>query len=196
MAKRQIVFASHNQGKIKEVRSLLSKLDVDVLSADDLDLADVEENGLTFEENASLKALAASKASGLPAVADDSGLCIHALHDEPGIYSARYAKKMGGYPAAFDDVLKRLKNQQDKSAHFMCVLVLAFPNGTTRVYQGRVDGKIVPPKNGDNGFGFDPIFMPDGYTQTFAQLSESKKNIISHRGRAIQAFIEDFKNSF
>lgn len=195
MAKRQIVFASHNQGKIKEVRTLLSKLDVDVLSADDLDLADVEETGNTFEENASLKALAASKASGLPAVADDSGLCIHALHDEPGIYSARYAKKMGGYPAAFDDVLKRLKNQEDKTAHFMCVLVLAFPNGTTKVYQGRVDGQIVLPKKGNNGFGFDPIFMPNGYTQTFAELSDAKKNLISHRGKAMSAFIKDFKNS-
>lgn len=196
MAKRQIVFASHNQGKIKEARELLSKLNVDVLSADDMDLSDVEETGMTFEENATIKAIAASKASGLPAVADDSGLCIHALHDEPGIYSARYAKKMGGYDAAFEDVLKRLKNQDDKTAHFMCVLVLAFPNGTTKVFQGRVDGKIVPPKKGDNGFGFDPIFMPDGYTQTFSQLSEAKKNLISHRGRAMKAFIDDFKNSF
>ena len=196
MANKQIIFASHNQGKIKEARALLAKLNVEVLSADDLDLSDVEETGLTFEENATLKAIAASKASGLPAIADDSGLCIHALHDEPGVYSARYAKKMGGYPDAFKDVLKRLKNQSDKSAHFMCVLVLAFPNGTTKVYQGRVDGKIVPPKNGDNGFGFDPIFMPDGYTQTFAELSDAKKNSISHRARAIQSFIEDFKNSF
>ena len=196
MATRQIVFASHNQGKIKEVRSLLAKLNVEVLSADDLDLADVEETGDTFEENAALKALAASKASGLPAVADDSGLCIHALNDEPGIYSARYAKKMGGYPKAFADVLKKLKNQKDKSAHFMCVLVLAFPNGTTKVYQGRVDGRIVPPQNGENGFGFDPIFMPDGYTQTFAELSDAKKNLISHRGRAMKSFIDDFKDSF
>ena len=196
MANRQIVFASHNQGKIKEVRALLSKLNVEVLSADDLDLADVEETGNTFEENASLKALAASKASGLPAIADDSGLCIHALHDEPGIYSARYAKKMGGYKEAFADVLKRLKNQKDKTAHFMCVLVLAFPNGRTKVYNGRVDGQIVSPKEGQNGFGFDPIFMPDGYTQTFAQLSDAKKNQISHRGKAMSAFIKDFKESF
>lgn len=196
MPNRQIVFASRNQGKIKEIRALLSKLNVEILSADDLDLGDIEETGKTFEENATLKAVAASQNSGLPAIADDSGLCIHALHDEPGIYSARYAKKMGGYPQAFDDVLKRLKNQEDKTAHFMCVLVLAFPNGNTRVYQGRVDGKIVPPQKGDNGFGFDPIFMPDGFTQTFAQLSEAKKNTISHRGRAIKAFVEDFKNSF
>ncbi|MBO5997468.1 MAG: RdgB/HAM1 family non-canonical purine NTP pyrophosphatase [Alphaproteobacteria bacterium] len=196
MPNRQIVFASRNQGKIKVIRALLSKLNVEILSADDLDLGDIEETGKTFEENATLKAVAASQNSGLPAIADDSGLCIHALHDEPGIYSARYAKKMGGYPQAFDDVLKRLKNQEDKTAHFMCVLVLAFPNGNTRVYQGRVDGKIVPPQKGDNGFGFDPIFMPDGFTQTFAQLSEAKKNTISHRGRAIKAFVEDFKNSF
>ena len=143
MVKRQIVFASHNQGKIKEANALLGKLDVEVLSADDLNLADVEENGSTFEENATLKALAASKASGLPAIADDSGLCIHALNDEPGIYSARYAKKMGGYPAAFVDILKRLEGKTDKTAHFTCVLVLAFPNGKTKTYQGRVDGQIV-----------------------------------------------------
>lgn len=196
MVKRQIVFASHNQGKIKEVKALLEKLNVEVLSADDLDLADVEENGSSFEENAALKALSASKASGLPAIADDSGLCIHALNNEPGIYSARYAKKMGGYPEAFKDVLKRLNNQEDKTAHFMCVLVLAFPNGKTKTYQGRVDGRIVSPHEGDNGFGFDPIFMPEGYTQTFAQLSDTKKNSISHRAKAMQAFIEDFKNSF
>lgn len=196
MAKKQIVFASKNAGKIKEIKALLKPLDVEVLSAEDLELPDVEENGQTFEENAALKAVSASQASGLPALADDSGLCIHALNNEPGIYSARYAKKIGSYPAAFEDVLKRLENEKDKSAHFTCVLVLAFPNGSKKVYQGRVDGKIVPPQKGDSGFGFDPIFMPDGFTQTFSELSESKKNSISHRGRAMQAFIDDFQNSF
>ncbi len=190
----QIVFASHNAGKIKEVRALLAPLNVEVLSADDLNLSDVEETGKTFEENAALKALAASQASGLPAIADDSGLCVHALNNEPGIYSARYAKKMGGYPAAFADILKRLENQADKTAHFSCFLVLAFPNGTQKTFEGRVDGKIVTPRDGDNGFGFDPIFMPDGFSQTFAQLSEAKKNTISHRARAMNAFIKDLKN--
>ena len=169
---------------------------IDVLSAEDIDLADVAETGLTFEENAKIKACAAAKAGGLPALADDSGLCIHALDNEPGIYSSRYAQKMGGYPAAFTDVLKRLENNPDKSAHFSCVLVFAFPNGETKTFEGRVDGKIVTPRNGENGFGFDPIFMPNGFTQSFAELSEGKKNSISHRGRAIQAFIEYLKENF
>ena len=195
MITQQIIFASHNEGKIKEIRTLLSPLGIDVLSAKDADLADVAETGSTFEENAKIKAASAAKAAGLPALADDSGLCIHGLNNEPGIYSSRYAQKMGGYPEAFADVLKRLENNPDKTAHFCCVLVLAFPNGETKTFEGRVDGKIVTPRNGENGFGFDPIFMPDGFTQSFAELSEVKKNSISHRGRAIQSFIEYLKTT-
>ncbi len=189
----EIVFASHNAGKIKEVQELLAPLGIDVLSAADLHLADVEETGTTFFENAALKAKSAAKESGLPALADDSGLCIHALNDEPGLYSARYAKKCGGYPQAFEDVAQRLADKKDKSAHFTCVLVMAYPNGKTVSYEGRVEGKIVPPQTGNNGFGFDPVFMPDGYTQTFATLGEKTKNTISHRARAMQAFISDLK---
>ncbi|MBE6450048.1 MAG: RdgB/HAM1 family non-canonical purine NTP pyrophosphatase [Alphaproteobacteria bacterium] len=196
MPTKQIVFASRNAGKIKEIKSLLSAYEIEVLSADDLDLPEVQENGTTFEENAKIKALSAAQESGLPALGDDSGLCIHALNNEPGIYSSRYAEKMGGYPNAFSDILKRLEETADKSAHFSCFLVLAFPNGETKTFEGRVDGKIVKPQKGDNGFGFDPIFMPDGYTQTFALLSEEKKNTISHRANAMNAFIEDIKNLF
>lgn len=196
MASKQIIFASHNAGKIKEIRTLLSPLGVDVLSAEEVDLEDVPETGSTFEENAKIKAFSAAKTAGLPALADDSGLCIHALDNEPGIYSSRYAQKMGGYPTAFVDILKRLENKSDKSAHFACVLVFAFPNGESKTFEGRVEGKIVTPRNGENGFGFDPIFMPDGFTQSFAELSETKKNSISHRGRAMHAFIEYLKENF
>ena len=196
MATKQIIFASHNAGKIKEIRALLSPLGVDVLSAEDMDLDDVAETGSTFEENAKIKALAAAKVAGLPALADDSGLCIHGLNNEPGIYSSRYAQKMGGYPQAFADVLKRLENNSDKTAHFSCVLVLAFPNGETKTFEGRADGKIVTPREGTNGFGFDPIFMPEGFTQSFAELSEIKKNSISHRGKAVHLFVEYLKNNF
>ena len=196
MASKQIIFSSHNEGKIKEIRALLSPLGLDVLSAQDIDLAEVIETGLTFEENAKIKALTAAKAAGIPALADDSGLCIHALDNKPGIYSSRYAQKMGGYPAAFADILKRLENNPDKTAHFICVSVFAFPNGETKTFEGRVDGKIVRPRNGENGFGFDPIFMPDGFTQSFAELSEIKKNTISHRGKAVKAFIEYLKENF
>ena len=195
MITKQIIFASRNAGKIKEIKALLSPLGIDVLSAEDIDLNEVAETGSTFEENAKIKALAAAKDAGLPALADDSGLCIHGLNNEPGIYSSRYAKKMGGYPQAFADILKRLENNPDKTAHFSCVLVLAFPNGETKIFEGRADGKIVTPRNGENGFGFDPIFMPEGFTQSFAQLSEVKKNSVSHRGHAIQSFIEYLKNA-
>ncbi len=189
----EIVFASHNQGKIKEIRELLKPFGVDVLSADDMHLDDVEETGLTFQENATLKAIAGAKESGLPTLADDSGLCVHALNNEPGIFSSRYAKKCGGYEQAFADLEKRLKDKDDKTAHFTCVLVLAYPNGKTYSFEGRVNGKIVPPQKGENGFGFDPVFMPDGYTQTFATLGEKTKNKISHRARAMAAFTEELK---
>ncbi len=189
----EIVFASHNQGKIKEIREFLKPFGVDVLSADDMHLDDVDETGLTFQENATLKAIAGAKESGLPTLADDSGLCVHALNDKPGIFSARYAKKCGGYDKAFADLAKRLADKTDKSAHFTCVLVLAYPNGKTYSFEGRVNGKIVPPQKGENGFGFDPVFMPDGYTQTFATLGEKTKNKISHRARAMEAFIQEIK---
>ena len=196
MSTKQIVFASRNAGKIKEIKALLKPFEVDVLSAAELDLSDVQETGLSFEENAKIKALAAAQETGLPALADDSGLCIHALNDEPGIYSARYAQKMGGYPQAFADVHKRLDGKDDKTAHFSCMLVLAFPNNDTKTFEGRVDGQIVSPKDGANGFGFDPIFMPDGFTKTFAEIPEEQKNTISHRGKAVKQFVEYLKNNF
>ena len=193
MARTSIVFCSHNAGKIKEMAELLRPLNVDVLSAADADIPDVEETGRTFEENALLKAKAGAVASGLPTLADDSGLCIHALNNEPDIYTARFAQKCGGYPAAFKNLLKRLKNKADKSAHFECCLALAFPNGKAFTYHGRVDGTIVPPRDGKQGFGFDPIFIPDGFEQTFSQMPESQKNPISHRGKAVAAFVKDFE---
>ena len=189
----EIVFASHNKGKVKEIRELLAPYQVDVLSADDVHLPDVEETGQTFMENATLKAIAGAKESGLPTLADDSGLCVHALNNEPGIFTSRYAKKCGSYDDAFADLQKRLADKTDKSAHFACALVLAYPNGKVCSFEGRVDGKIVPPQRGQNGFGFDPVFMPDGYTQTFATLGEKTKNQISHRARAMQAFLEELK---
>lgn len=193
---KQLVFASHNKGKVKEIQTMLAPLDIEVLSADDLQLPDVAETGMTFEQNAEIKALAAAKESGLPALGDDSGLCIHALDNEPGLFSARYAKKCGGYPEAFADIAKRLADKADKTAHFECTMVLAFPNGVTHTYVGRVDGRIVSPQKGDYGFGYDPIFMPEGYTQTFAVLGDNIKNKISHRSRALAAFMDDFKRVF
>ena len=193
MARMSVVFCSHNAGKIKEMTDLLRPLGVDVLSAADVDIPEVEETGRTFEENALIKAKAGAAASGLPTLADDSGLCVHALNNEPDIYTARFAQKCGGYPAAFKNLLKRLKHKEDKSAHFECCLAFAFPNGKAFTYHGKVTGTIVPPREGAEGFGFDPIFMPDGFNRTFSQIPKSKKNSISHRGKAVAAFIADFK---
>lgn len=194
MLTKQLIFASHNKGKVKEMQTILRPLDVGVLSAEEADLPDVEENGNTFEENALLKAKAAAEASGVPAFADDSGLCIHALKDAPGIHTARYAQKCGGYEEAFQCLLKELENKEDKSAHFQCVIALAYPNGTTQTFNGRIEGFIVPPK-GENGFGFDPIFQPAGYQETFAELPEDIKNKISHRGLAMAAFLKYIKEA-
>ena len=180
----EIVFASHNVGKIKEVKALLAPLGYEI--SDEVKLSDVNETGTTFAENALLKARAAFKETGKPSIADDSGLCVHALNDEPGVYTARYAKKMGGYERAFQDLLVRTK--ADRSAHFSCVM--AYVDDTTeQIFEGRVDGVLVEPQIGDEGFGFDPIFKPNGYDRTFACLPSDIKNTISHRARALRAFL-------
>lgn len=193
MARMSVVFCSRNDGKIKEMAELLKPLNVDVLSAADADIPEVEETGNSFEENALIKAKSGAQASGLPTLADDSGLCIHALNNEPGVFTARFAQKCGGYPEAFNNLLRRLKGKKDKSAHFECCLALAFPNGKAFTYSGKVNGTIVPPHEGKEGFGFDPIFMPEGFKKTFSEIPESKKNTVSHRGKAVAAFIKDFK---
>ena len=183
----EIVFASHNAGKIKEVQELLAPFGYVILSADAVNLPDVEENGTTFVENALLKARAAFEATGKPSVADDSGLCVTALNDAPGVYTARYAKKMGGYEKAFEDLLSRTK--ENRAAHFCCAI--AYVDGQTeQTFEGRVDGLLVEPQKGNEGFGFDPIFKPNGYEATFACLFSDIKNKISHRACALQSFLE------
>lgn len=185
----QMVFASSNEGKIKEIHTLLKKYNIQVLSSSELDLSIPSETGSTLEENALIKAQSASKTSGLPALADDTGLCVHALKNELGVETARFAEKCGGYAQAFQEILKRLENEKDKTAHFECVLVLSYPNGTHQIFKGKIEGNIVPPQ-GNNGFGFDAIFQPKGLNKTFAQLSEVEKNKISHRGKAMNAFLD------
>lgn len=182
-----IIFASHNQGKIKEAQTLLEPFGYRVLSADNLHLEDVEENGTTFAENALIKARAAFKATGRPALADDSGLCVHALGDEPGIYTACYAKKMGGHQNAFGDLLMRAGN--DTSAHFTCVIAYVDETGEY-TFEGRVDGHLSEPQEGNEGFGFDPIFVPNGYDKAFSCLDSKIKNSISHRAKALQQLKE------
>ncbi len=190
----KLVVASHNDGKITEIKSLLSPLHIEVQSAKELRLADVEETGKTFEENAKIKAKALSLMCGLPCLADDSGLCIDALEGRPGVYSARYAPNRD-FKTAMDMLLKEIKDSGsiNRDAHFSCCLALACPNEKIKIYEGRVDGKIAEKPKGKNGFGYDPIFIPDGYEQTFAELSDEIKNQISHRRRALEQFIKELK---
>src|SRR5574344_2025836 len=190
----KLVVASHNKGKIAEITAMLKPYNIEVLSADDLNLPDVEETGTTFEENARLKSEQLAKISGLPCLGDDSGLCVDALGGRPGVYSARYAPNRN-FDLAMDMLIEELKNSgaTDWSAHFSCVLALTLPSGETSVFEGRVDGEIVSQKSGTNGFGFDPIFKPRGFDKTFANFTKEEKAKISHRGQAFEKLI---KNGF
>ena len=192
---KELVIASHNKGKIAEFEKMLAPLGVKIYSADDLNLPDVEETGITFAENAILKAEALAKISGKPCLADDSGLCVDALGGRPGVYSARYAPNRD-----FDKAIVMLVNEikesksEDWSAHFSCVLALKRPNKEIELFEGRVDGKIIEHRRGENGFGFDPVFVPDGYEKTFAEMSADDKKKISHRGRAVEKFLQKVIN--
>lgn len=186
----EILFASHNAGKIKEIKQMLEPLGIAVKSAADMDLPDVEENGTTFAENSLLKSQTIAKAVGIPCIADDSGLCVDALDGAPGVYSARYAPNRD-FDKGMDKLLAAMAQSANKSrkAHFSCVVSLAFPNGEYKLFEGRVDGTIAAEKMlGAEGFGYDPLFIPDGYDISFAQMSKADKNKISHRGRAMQKF--------
>ncbi len=192
LIEKKIVIATHNAGKVKEMQAILSRFDIKVLSAGDLNLSEPEENGRTFIENARIKAVAAAKESGLPALADDSGLCVHALNDRPGIYSARYNEpKKNGFMYAMEKLNEELGTASDRSAHFSCALVMAWPDGDTAEFEGRVDGRLQWPVKGSNGFGYDPMFVPDGYDLSFAELPSNVKNTISHRARALKLFTDN-----
>ena len=190
----KLIVASHNAGKIAEIKTLLAPLKIEVQSAAELRLGDVEETGTTFEEYAKIKANALSLMCGLPCLADDSGLCVDALDGRPGVYSARYAPNRD-----FKEGMKMLLDEMEKSgsdnrkAHFSCCLALACPNQKTKVFEGRVDGSNSKKPKGSNGFGYDPIFIPEGFEQTFAELGDDVKNKISHRRRALEKFIQELK---
>lgn len=188
---KQLIFASHNPGKIAEIKELLAPYGIEVLSAADAGLPDVEETGRTFEENAYIKARAAAQAKHIPCIADDSGLCVDAIGGKPGVYTARYAPNRN-FDLGMDKLLKELNdtNPQNRAAHFSCVIVIAYPDGAYKAFEGRVDGNIATQKTGEAGFGYDPIFIPTGYTRSFAEFSSEEKNKISHRGRALQKFID------
>jgi len=186
---KEIIFASHNKGKIEEIRQILTRFQIKVLSSDDMELPDIEETGTTFEENALLKARGIAQLKNVPCLADDSGLCVDVLGGRPGVYSARYAPNRD-FKKAMEMLLCEMAetHTEDRKAHFSCVLALAYPNGDYRVFEGRVDGRIGYEQKGENGFGFDPVFIPDGYDETFAELGSDIKNTISHRAKALEKF--------
>jgi XTP/dITP diphosphohydrolase len=181
-----LVVASHNQGKVREIKALLGPHGIEPVSAGDLKLPEPEETGLTFIANAELKARAAADASGHPALADDSGLWVDALAGAPGIYSARWAGPTKDFRIAMARVEKELKEKgaSDLSAKFVCALSIAMPHGEIKSFEGEVHGHLAFPPRGDRGFGYDPIFIPQGWDQTFAEIDPQTKNDMSHRAQA------------
>jgi XTP/dITP diphosphohydrolase len=188
---KQLIIASHNPGKVREIAELLTPFGVAVVSAAELGLPEPEETGATFEANAELKALAAAQAAKLPALADDSGLVVHALGGEPGIYSARWAGPAKDFAVAMRAVEEALvaKRATDRGAHFVAVLTLAWPDGHLETFRGEVHGTLVWPPRGDKGFGYDPMFVPDGETRTFGEIEPATKHGLSHRARAFEKLV-------
>lgn len=202
MSARQItgrlVIATHNPGKLWELQQLLAPHGVDAVSAGDLGLSEPEETETSFSGNALLKARAAATAAHLPAFADDSGLCVDALGDEPGVYSARWAGEGRDFSAAIRRVERELTERGATPpfrAHFTCALAVVWPDGHVEQFEGRVDGVLVFPPRGEKGFGYDPIFLPDGLERTFGEMMSAEKHALpgdgsqalSHRARAFQA---------
>ena len=190
----RLVLATRNQGKIRELRRILADagIDVELVGTEAFEgLPDVPETGSTFAANALIKARAIAAHTGLPAVADDSGLCIDALNGMPGIFSARWAGRHGDDEANLDLVLGQLEDVADerRTAQFVCVAALCLPDGTERVVQGELAGRLIRKRRGENGFGYDPIFVPLGDHRTTAEMSAAEKDSISHRGQAFRAMV-------
>jgi XTP/dITP diphosphohydrolase len=186
-----VVIATHNQGKARELAELFAPIGIDTVSAGALGLPEPEETGASFADNAKIKAVAASTASGMLAVADDSGLEVAALGGAPGIHSARWSGPTRDFRLAMERVNRELEasGSTDRSARFVCALALGQPSGVTMVRIGKINGTIVWPPRGDRGFGYDPIFVPDGYTETFGEMDPVFKNDMSHRMRAFEKLI-------
>lgn len=200
-----VVVASHNAGKVREIRDLLEPLGCTIVSAQELDLPEPEEDGETFEENAVIKARAAANASGLPALSDDSGLCVDALDGKPGIHSARWAGPDKDFALAMRNIEEALQaaradTPERRGARFVAVLCLAFPDGETHLFRGEIEGRMVWPPRGDQGFGYDPVFLPEGHQRTFGEMSAQEKHgwrrgsavALSHRARAFKALVEQW----
>jgi XTP/dITP diphosphohydrolase len=188
---KEIVIASHNDGKVEEIRGLLKKYKFKIFSLKKFSHIEPKENGKTFIENSVIKAVSALKITGLPSISDDSGLCIPALNNDPGIYSARWAGKGKNFDLASKKIEKKLfekyRNKQKLfKAFFCCALTIALPDGTIKSFEGKVFGTLQFPPKGENGFGYDPIFIPKGYKKTFGEMKYSFKERISHRQKAFK----------
>jgi XTP/dITP diphosphohydrolase len=186
----QLVIATHNSGKLAEMRELLAAYRIAATSAGELGLAEPDENGMTFTENACIKAVAAAKAAKLPALADDSGLAVEALDGAPGIHSARWAGPDRDFHRAMETIEEKLRERgattpERRRAHFVSALCLAWPDGHTEQFEARVAGTLVWPPRGDRGFGYDPVFLPDGQQRTFGEMSSEEKHGLPPRGRGL-----------
>ncbi|MDB5667951.1 MAG: rdgB [Alphaproteobacteria bacterium] len=207
----RLVIASHNPGKIREIAPLLGPYGIEPVSAADLDLPEPEETGTSFIDNADLKARAAADLSGMIALADDSGLCVEALGNRPGIFSARWALDANSHVPPQDDAghvegdrdfMRAMRRVHDEiealgpeaasnlNAHFVCALAVVWPDGHSEWFEGRVDGTLVWPPRGNNGFGYDSMFVPAGYDQTFGEMDPDAKHLISHRADAFRKLVE------
>jgi XTP/dITP diphosphohydrolase len=196
----KLVIATHNPGKLREIADLVEPLGIACVSAAELGLPEPEEIGNTFVDNADLKAREAADLSGLPALADDSGLAVDALHGLPGIFSARWAEDDEGnrdFYRAMGRVWAEIEAagpDAGHDAHFVCALSIAWPNdGQTEAFEGRVDGSLVWPPRGDKGFGYDPMFVPAGGDRTFGEMDPAEKHAISHRARAFERLVKALK---
>jgi XTP/dITP diphosphohydrolase len=194
LAPGKLVIASHNEGKVREIGELLAPYGIETVSAKALGLPEPDETGTTFVANAELKAQAAADLSGLPALADDSGLCVAALNGEPGIFSARWAETEQGRD--FNEAMRRVEAAiaasgpaPSRDAHFVCALALAWPDGHVEWFEGRVDGTLVWPPRGEKGFGYDAMFLPQGGDETFGEIDPAAKHAISHRADAFRQLV-------
>jgi len=189
----ELVIASHNAGKVREIGELLEPFAISVTSASALGLPEPEETGSTFAENAALKAHASVAGSGLPALADDSGFSVAALNGAPGIHAARFAQREDGvrdYGWAMEQLHEASRDAGNDLAWFTCALALAWPDGHAEIFEGRVAGSLVWPPRGNIGFGYDPMFVPEGYSETFGEMIPAAKHAMSHRAIAFRAMIE------
>lgn len=188
----KLVIASHNPGKVREIGELLAPFGIETVSAAALDLPEPDETGTTFIANAELKAMQAADLSGLPALADDSGLCVEALNGDPGIFSARWAGETKDFGLAMQlvwDAIQAKGPDAGHDAHFVCALALAWPDGHVEVFEGRVDGTISWPPRGTKGFGYDAIFQPNGHTVSFGEMEPEQKHAMSHRADAFAQMV-------